>query len=232
MHSRTNTRVGLAGLGFLVALLSPVGTVRAQEAAAQDKSSAGLKEALQIGAANAVTLTGQTDGYFQNAAIRILMPKELQQVEKGLRAVGYGPQVDAFVLSMNRAAERAAPQAKDIFVSAIGEISFADARQILTGGDTAATDYFRAKTTDRLSAAFRPIVESAMEETGVTRQYKDLMARFQSIPFAKSYSFDLDAYVVNGALNGLFVVLGDEERKIRKDPAARVTGLLKQVFGN
>ena len=215
------------GLGVLVALLLTSGI-----GLAQDNSSAGLKEALQIGAANAVNLTGQTDGYFQNAAIKILMPKELQSVEKGLRAVGYGPQVDAFVLSMNRAAERAAPQAKDIFVAAIGQITFADARQILAGGDTAATDYFRAKTTDSLRAAFQPVVTAAMEETGVTRQYKDLMARFQSIPFAKSYTFDLDAYVVNGALNGLFVVLGDEERKIRKDPAARVTGLLKQVFGS
>jgi hypothetical protein len=220
------------GRGVLLVLLFTSGIAPAQESAAQDKSSAGLKEALQIGAANAVSLTGQTDGYFQNAAIKILMPKELQSVEKGLRAVGYGPQVDAFVLSMNRAAEKAAPQAKDIFVSAIGQITFADARQILTGGDTAATDYFRAKTTDSLRAAFQPVVTAAMEETGVTRQYKDLMARFQSIPFAKSYTFDLDAYVVNGALNGLFVVLGDEERKIRKDPAARVTGLLQQVFGS
>lgn len=219
-------------LVVLFAVLFTSGVLPAQQPAAPDKSSAGLKEALQIGAANAVSLTGQTDGYFQNAAIKILMPKELQSVEKGLRAVGYGPQVDAFVLSMNRAAERAAPQAKDIFVAAIGQITFADARQILTGGDTAATDYFRAKTTEGLTAAFQPIVAAAMEETGVTRQYKDLMARFQSIPFAKSYTFDIDAYVVNGALNGLFVVLGDEERKIRKDPAARVTGLLKQVFGS
>jgi len=228
MLSKPVTR---AGLGLLLAVLFPWGVARAQQSAATDKSSAGLKEALQIGAANAVSLTGQTDGYFQNAAIKILMPKELQSVEKGLRAVGYGPQVDEFVLSMNRAAEKAAPQAKDIFVAAIGQITFADARQILTGGDTAATEYFRSKTSDSLRAAFQPPVKAAMDATGVTQQYKALMERFQSIPFAKSYSFDIDAYVVNGALNGLFVVLGDEERKIRKDPAARVTGLLKQVFG-
>lgn len=195
------------------------------------KTAAGLKEALQIGAGNAVSLTGQVDGYFKNQAIKILMPKQLQSLEKGLRAVGYGPQVDEFVLSMNRAAEKAAPQAKEIFAGAIGEITFADARQILTGGDTAATDYFKSKTTDKLTVAFRPAVEKTMNETGVTRQYKELVGRFQAIPFAKSQSFDIDQYVVSKALDGLFHVLGEEERKIRKNPAARVTSLLKDVFG-
>jgi hypothetical protein len=195
------------------------------------KTAAGLKEALQIGAGNAVSLTGQVDGYFKNQAIKILMPKQLQSLEKGLRAVGYGPQVDEFVLSMNRAAEKAAPQAKEIFAGAIGEITFADARQILTGGDTAATDYFKAKTTDKLTAAFRPAVEKTINETGVTRQYKELVGRFKAIPFAKSQSFDIDQYVVSKALDGLFHVLGEEERKIRKNPAARVTSLLKDVFG-
>ncbi len=134
----------------------------------EEKSAAGLKEALRVGVGNAVNLTGQVDGYFRNEAIKILMPKQLQSLEKGLRAVGYGPQVDEFVLSMNRAAERAAPQARGIFVDAIGQMTFSDARQILTGGETAATDYFKAKTSDKLTAAFRPVVEKAMNETGVT----------------------------------------------------------------
>ena len=108
---------------------------------------AGLKEALEVGAANAVDLTGKTDGYFGNAAIKILLPEQMRNVETGLRALGQGEQVDAFVLAMNRAAEKAAPAAKDIFWSAIKSMSFDDARKILTGGDTAATDYFRAKTT-------------------------------------------------------------------------------------
>jgi hypothetical protein len=150
---------------------------------------------------------------------------------KGIACRGYGPKVDEFVLTMNRAAEKAAPQAREVFVGASGEMSFADAGQILTGGDTAAIDYFKAKMTDKLTAAFRPTVEKAMSETGVTSQYKDLVGRFKAIPFAKRQSFDIDQYVVSKALDGLFHVLGEEERQIRKNPAARVTSLLKDVFG-
>ena len=195
------------------------------------KIGSGLKEALKIGTQNAVNLTGRLDGYFVNQAIKILMPEKLQTMEKGLRAVGLGPQVDEFVLSMNRAAERAAPAAKSIFWDAIGEMTFEDARKILAGSDTAATDYFKAKTTDKLTGAFKPAVDQAMNEVGVTRQYKELVGQFQSIPFMKSESLDIDHYVVTKALGGLFYVVGEEEKKIRTNPAARVTDLLKEVFG-
>jgi hypothetical protein len=191
----------------------------------------GLKQALRVGAGNAVGLTGKIDGYFRNEAIKILMPEKLRPVEKGLRAVGLSSKVDEFVLSMNRAAERAAPQAKEIFVGAIKEMTFDDARRIFTGGDTAATDYFRSKTTARLTAAFAPAVKEAMGEVGVTRQFEDLSRRWESLPFGRREAFDLDAYVVTKALDGLFLVLGQEERKIRTDPAARVTSLLREVFG-
>ena len=194
------------------------------------KIGSGLKEALKIGTENTVKLTGQTDGYFMNQAIKILMPEKLQTLEKGLRLVGYGPQVDEFVLSMNRAAERAAPQAKQIFWDAIGEMTFDDARKILSGSDTAATEYFRAKTSDKLTTAFRPVVDRTMNEFNVTRQYKDLVGRYQAIPFAKSEALDIDSYVVTKSLDGLFHVLGEEERKIRTNPTARVTDLLKEVF--
>jgi hypothetical protein len=193
--------------------------------------ASGLKQALQVGTNNAVKATGRPDGYFRNQAIKILMPQELQTFESGLRLVGYGPQVDEFVLSMNRAAERAAPHAKRIFWDAITKMSFADARNILNGGDTAATEYFKDKTTDELTAAFRPVVGQAMNEVGVTRQYKGLVNRYQAIPFVKREAFDIDQYVVRKALDGLFTVVGQEERKIRTDPAARVTDLLKDVFG-
>jgi len=195
------------------------------------KIGSGLKEALKVGTENTVNLTGRPDGYFMNQAIKILMPPKLQTLEKGLRAVGYGPQVDEFILSMNRAAERAAPSAKKIFWDAIGEMSFDDARKILSGGDTAATEYFKTKTTDKLSTAFRPVVEKATNEVGVTRQYKDLVGRAQAIPFLKVESLDVDNYVVGKSLDGLFHVLGEEEHKIRTNPAARVTDLLKEVFG-
>ena len=196
-----------------------------------DKITSGLKEALQVGTNNAVKSTGRVDGYFGNPAIKILMPEKMRTLEKGLRAVGYGPKVDQFVLSMNRAAEKASPAAKKIFVDAILQMSFDDARKILSGGDTAATEYFKEKTSEKLATAFRPIVEKATSEVGVTQQYKDLTGRAQSIPFLKSESLDVDHYVVTKALDGLFYVLGEEEKKIRKNPAARVTSLLKEVFG-
>jgi hypothetical protein len=195
------------------------------------KIGSGLKEALKIGAENTVNLTGKTNGYFLNQAIKILMPEKLRTLEKGLRVVGYGPQVDDFVLSMNRAAEKAAPFAKQIFWDAIGEMTFDDVRKIWSGNETAATDYFKGKTTDKLTAAFRPVVNKAMNEVGVTRQYKELVGRYESIPFVKKETFDLDHYVFTKALDGLFHVLGEEERKIRTNPQARVTDLLKEVFG-
>jgi hypothetical protein len=206
------------------------GTVQQQSGLSDAKIGSGLKEALRIGTENTVNLTGKTDGYFLNQAIKILMPEKLQTLEKGLRMVGYGPKIDEFVLSMNRSAEQAAPYAKQIFWDAIGEMTFEDTRKILAGNDTAATQYFKGKTTDRLTAAFQPMVEKSMNEVGVTRQYNELVGRYQSIPFVKSETFDINHYVVTKALDGLFYVLGREEHKIRTNPAARVTDLLKEVF--
>lgn len=196
----------------------------------ETKISAGLKEALQVGTGHAVSLTGRMDGYFHNQAIKILMPEQMQSFEKGLRTFGFGPEIDDFVMSMNRAAERAAPQAKQIFWGTIREMTFADAKQILNGSPTAATDYFKGKTTDKLTAAFRPEVEKAMNDVGVTRQYKELVGHFKAIPFAKSELIDIDRYVVRKSLDGLFIILAEEERKIRTNPAAGGTDLLKEVF--
>jgi hypothetical protein len=194
------------------------------------KIDAGLKEALQVATEKTVSLTGKTDGYFANQAIKILMPERLRSFESGLRTVGYGPQIDELVLGMNRAAEGAAPQAKQIFSNAIGAMTFDDARKILNGGDTAATQYFKDKTTPQLTTAFRPVVERSMNQVGVSRQYKDLVSRFEAIPFAKSQTFDLDGYVVDKGLSGLFTVLGEQEKQIRTNPTARATDLLKEVF--
>jgi hypothetical protein len=194
------------------------------------KIGAGLKEALHVATENSVNLTGRLDGYFGNEAIKILMPEKLRTLEQGLRVVGYGEKVDAFVLSMNRAAERAAPAAKQIFWNAIGAMTFDDAQKILGGGDTAATEFFKRKTTDNLTAAFRPVVERTMSEVGVVRQYQELVGRFKAIPFAQTQTFDINGYVVTKALDGLFHVVGEQERQIRTNPAARTTALLKEVF--
>ena len=192
---------------------------------------AGLKEALEVGTTNTVDLTGKVDGYFGNAAIKILLPSQLQTVEQGLRLLGQGQKVDELVLAMNRAAEKAAPAAKDIFWSAITDMTFENARKILSGGDTAATDYFREKTSAALTAAFRPVVAESMKDVGVVQQYNQLLGAYQSLPMASALpSFDLESFVVAKALDGLFVVLAEQERKIRTDPAAQVTSLLKKVF--
>jgi len=196
-----------------------------------DQIVAGLKEALSIGTGNAVGATSKTDGYFGNEAIKILMPKKIGKVADVLGKMGYRKEVDEFVLSMNRAAEKAAPQAREIFIDAIRGMSIEDARKILDGGDTAATEYFKARTTGKLTEAFRPIVSSSMNEVGTTRSYKEMMGKYSALPFARSESLDLDRYVTDKALEGLFHMVGQEEIKIRKDPAARATDLLKTVFG-
>lgn len=195
-------------------------------------TASGLKEALAIGTENAVKSVSAPDGYFGNTLIRILMPEKIQKVADVLKSIGFEKQVDAFVLSMNRAAERAAPKAAAIFGDAIREMSFEDARKILSGGDTAATEYFRGKTQDRIYGEFRPVIASSLGEVGATQAYKEMMGKYESVPFVSSQSLDLDHYVTNKAMDGLFVVVGQEEKKIRTDPAARATDLLKTVFGN
>jgi hypothetical protein len=132
---------------------------------------------------------------------------------------------------MNRAAEKAAPAARDIFGGALGAMTFDDARKIWSGPDNAATQYFKDKTSGQLTTAFKPVVDRTMGETGVTRQYKELIGRFDAIPFMKSQAFDIDGYVVGKSLDGLFHVLGEQEKQIRTNPTARTTDLLREVFG-
>lgn len=196
-----------------------------------DKISAGLKEALAVSTGNAVALTGRPDGFLKNAAIKILLPPNLRNVGKGMRMVGMGAQVDELEVGMNRAAEQAAPAAKQIFINSLKKMSFQDARQILTGSDTAATQYFKQSSSDELAAAFAPIVHGAMENVGVVRQYDRIMQNPMAAQLAGKGNFNLDNYVVGKTLDGLFYMLGEEEKKIRKDPAAQTTTLLKEVFG-
>ena len=196
------------------------------------KIGSGLQEALKVGTENAVTQTSSVDGFLLNKAIKILMPKTLQNIEKPLRLVGYGPQIDEFVVGMNRAAEKAVPFAKEIFWNAIGQMSFDDVKKILNGSDTAATDYFKSKTTKNLQSAFLPSVTDVMNQVGVNRQYNDLIGKYKDVPFSKNIVFDVNQYVTEKATDGIFFVVGQEEKKIRTNPAARVTDLLKEVFGS
>lgn len=195
-----------------------------------DTVVSGLKEALSVGTRTAVTSVSKTDGYFGNEIIKILMPEKIRNVADVLRKVGYQKQVDDFVLAMNRAAEKAAPEATEYFVGAIKEMTLQDGQKILNGGNTAATDYFKSKTSNKIFAAFKPIVSRSMDEVGTARAYKNMMASYNSVPFVKAESLDLDNYVTNKAMDGLFYMVGQEEKKIRTNPAARTTELLKKVF--
>lgn len=192
----------------------------------------GLKEALSTGTVNAVTSVSQRDGYFNNTMIKILLPEKIRAATDLLAKFGFKKEVDDFVLSMNRAAEKAAPKATEHFVAAISSMSFEDARKILQGDKTSATQYFKRKTGSDIHKAFRPVVTESMKDVGVTRSYAQMQEKFEAIPFAgRLGSFDLENYVTTKAVDGLFTMLGEEEKKIRTDPAARGTELLKKVFG-
>ncbi len=192
----------------------------------------GLKEALKTGAAHAVALVSEMDGYYKNPEIKIPLPAEFRRIEEVVRGVGLGGKLDALEESMNRAAEKAAPEAETIFWDAIREMNFSDAGRILRGGDDEATRYFRETTREPLRKAFEPIVHQAMSQVGGVQLYQGLIDQIRTIPFLDEYTVDIDAHVTGKALDGLFVMLAKEEKKIREDPAARVTDLLKKVFGS
>ncbi|HTN05197.1 DUF4197 domain-containing protein [Agriterribacter sp.] len=193
--------------------------------------ASGLKEALRIGTQNGAGKLASADGFFTNAAVKILMPEEAQKVESTLRSIGLGSLVDKAVLSMNRAAEDAAKSATPIFVNAIKEMTITDALGILKGGDYAATSYFKDKTTLPLTNAFSPVIEKALTKVNATKYWNDVFTAYNKFS-AKPVNTDLVAYVTEKSLTGIFYEVGQEELKIRKDPAARVTDLLKKVFGS
>ena len=193
--------------------------------------AAGLKEALRIGTQNGTGKLASADGFFTNAAVKILMPEEAKKVESTLRNIGLGSLVDKAVLSMNRAAEDAAKSATPIFVDAIKAMTISDALGILKGGDYAATNYFKDKTTVSLTNAFRPVIEKALTKVDATKYWNDVFTAYNKFA-AKPVNTDLVAYVTEKSLTGIFYEVGQEELKIRKDPAARVTDLLKKVFGS
>ena len=197
-----------------------------------ERITAGLKEALTLSTGKAVAETGRPDGFLKNEAIKIPLPPNLKSVAKGMRMVGMGPQVDQLEVGMNRAAEQATPEAKRIFISTLTRITFADARNILSGGDTAATDYFKSHSSTELTEAFTPIVHRAMENVGVIQQFDRMMKNPGASMVLGNQRFNLEKYVVGKTLDGLFYMLGQEEKKIRTDPAAQTTALLRQVFGN
>jgi len=200
----------------------------------QEEIVKGLKEALEVGAKDAVQMASREGGFLNNPQIRIPLPSKVQTIASVLEKAGYGDKVEAFEVSMNRAAEQAAEKALPIFLQAIKDMSFDDAVKIWKGGDTAATQYFEAKTHDSLYQSFKPSVHDAMQKEAVTKKYQDMVGTpaVKTLSSMVGTNLDLDDYVTNGALKGLFTLLAQEEKKIRENPAAQTTDLLKKVFGS
>jgi len=195
-----------------------------------DEIISGLKDALRVGTDSSAKRLSKLNGFFGDAAIKVLMPEEAKKVESTLRSFGLGSVVDKAILSMNRAAEDAASGVGNIFWDAIKGMSITDGLKILRGGDFAATDYLKSVTTQQLTEKFRPVIEASLVKVDATKYWKDMFTTYNRFS-AKQVNTDLTAYVTERALAGLFLKISLEEQKIRKDPAAQVTNILKRVFG-
>lgn len=193
---------------------------------------AGLKQALEIGSNNAGNQLSAVNGYFGNQLVKILMPPEAKKVEQTLRSIGMGGEVDKAILAMNRTAEDAAQKAAPIFIDAIRTITIQDGLGILRGGNGAATNYLKGRTTQQLTNAFRPVIENSLNKVDATKYWAQVFTIYNRLPTTvNKINPDLPAYVTERALNGLFITVEQEENKIRQNPSARVTDLLKKVFG-
>lgn len=200
--------------------------------AGDDRAEEAIREALRVGTERTVERTGREDGYWGNALIRIGLPQELEQAGDVLRRVGFGGEVDDLERRMNRAAEAAAQEAVPVFVSAIRQMRPEDVYGVLRGADDAATQYLRGASEATLRERYMPIVREQMERADVYRVYQPLRDAAGRVPGLSALDVDLDRYVTDHALDGLFTILADEERRIREDPAARTTRLLREYFGS
>jgi len=191
----------------------------------------GIKQALEIGTSHGADLLSAKDGFLGNTAVKILFPPEAQKVEKTLRAIGLGSLADNVVVSLNRAAEDAAKEAKPIFLSAIKQMTITDATNILLGSQNSATEYFKRVTTSQLMEKFSPVVTTSLSKVGATKYWTDASTRYNKIPLVKPVNTDLSNYVAQKAIDGMFIQVAQEELSIRNNLGARSTTLLQQVFG-
>ena len=197
-----------------------------------EEVAGGLKEALINGISKGAGRASAVNGYFSNPKIKIPFPPEAKKMENTLRDIGLGNEVDKFIKTLNRGAEEAAKEAKPIFVAAIKSMTIEDAWGILRGENDAATQYLKRTTSSQLTQKFQPIILNALQKVNATKYYGDLAARYNKIPLVKKVNPDLDAYATEKAIDGLFLLIAEEEANIRKNPVARTTDLLKKVFGN
>lgn len=197
----------------------------------QEEAAKAIKESLIKGTSSGTETVSKTDGYFKNPEIKIPFPEDVKKVEQKLRTIGAGKKVDEVILSINRAAEMAAIEAKPIFITAIKQLTVRDAINIVRGEDDAATKYLNRTTNAILYEKFKPIIVSALEKTNATKHWKTVITTYNRIPMIKKANPDLEDYVTKKAIYGLFIMIAREEKRIRKNPAARTTDLLKKVFG-
>ena len=190
----------------------------------------GLKEALINGASKGSRLVSQVNGYFGNPEIKIPFPPEVKRVEDQARQIGWGKQVDEFVLALNQGAEDAAKEAAPIFIAAIKAMTVQDAFGILKGQPDAATQYLRKTTSIQLAEKFKPIVQNSLNKVNATKYYGDIVGNYNRIPFVQKVNPDLNAYATDMAIQGLFIMIAKEEKNIRQDPLARTSDILKKVF--
>ncbi|MDO9185354.1 MAG: DUF4197 domain-containing protein [Bacteroidia bacterium] len=197
-----------------------------------DEVIKGLKDALTVGTNNSTGIASKVDGYYKNPKLLIPFPPEAKQVKDKMDALGMKPQTDKFVMTLNRAAEEAAKNAAPVFINAVKGMSIGDGFGILKGADNAATQYLKDKTTAELKQKFTPIVKAAIDKVEVTKYWNPIITKYNKIPMVQKQNPDLTAYVTERAMAGLFLLLAEEELKIRKDPLARVNDILKRVFGS
>lgn len=211
---------------------SPIpGTSSSITGLSESEIISGLKEALTVGSGKASSFLNKLDGYYKNPRVKIPFPEDCQRVATKLRQMGYGKKVDEFELTLNRAAEQAAKEAAPIFANSIKQMTFADAKGILKGSDTAATSYLRKTTYNPLFTSFTPHVSKALNNTFATSKWTEITSIYNKLPMVRKVDTDLTRYTTHKALKGVFLLVADEELKIRKDPAARVTSILQKVFG-
>jgi hypothetical protein len=201
------------------------------ESVSNQDATSGLREALATGAQYAVDSLGKQDGFFGNGKVRIPLPESAQKVEKVLRQLGMSKQADELILAMNRAAEAAVPEAKALLVDAVRKMSVQDAKAILTGGQDAATQFFKRTSSDQLRVKFLPIVKKATEKVQLAQKYDEYAGKGAKLGLIKKEDAHLDTYVTQKTLDGLFVMVAEQEAKIRQNPAEAASAILKKVFG-
>lgn len=216
---------------LLILLLGSAPALAQLEAITRQDATAALKTALEKGSVAAVAKLGHVDGFLGNPQVKIPLPESAQRAEHMLRRVGMGKYADELIVTMNRAAESAVPEAKTIFVDAVKKMSVQDAKGIIKGGDTAGTEYFRRTTRDQLHKRFRPIVEKATARVQLAQKYDQYADKAVAVGMLKKEDADLDEYVTQKALDGLYVMVAEEEKKIRKDPVGTGSAIIKKVFG-